>query len=60
MSSSIQDEILRKDEQMKHAKFLNKIARVVFVIILAVFNVVFWTIAFLERSRPAEYYLTGQ
>ena len=59
MSSSIQDGILRKDEEINHAKFLNNIARVVFAIILAVFNVVIWAIAFLELSRPAEYYLKG-
>ena len=44
---------------MNHAKFLNTIASVVFIILLAFFNVGFWTVAFLEHSRPPEYYITG-
>ena len=42
---------------MNHARFMNTIAKVVFIILLVIFNVVFWTIAFMEHSRPAEYYI---
>ena len=49
----------KEDQMMKHARFLNKIARTVFIILLAIFNVGFWTVAFLEHSKPPEYYTTG-
>ena len=44
---------------MNHAKFLNKIARIVFIILLGIFNVGYWTVAYLEHFRPVEYYITG-
>ena len=43
--------------QMDHARVMNTIAKVVFVILLVIFNVVFWTIAYLEHIRPVEFYL---
>ena len=50
-------EKLQKEAQMKHARFLNTTASIAFVIFLTIFNIVFWSIAFLEHFRPAEYYL---
>ena len=44
---------------MNRAKFLNTIASVAFIILLAIFNVGFWTVAFLEHSKSPEYYTTG-
>ena len=56
----IKEEKLQKEEQMmNHAISLNKIARTVFIILLAIFNVGYWSVAYLEHFRPAEYYITG-
>ena len=49
---------LQKEDQMSHARFLNTIAKVVFIISLAIFNVGFWITAFSEHFRPAEFYIT--
>ena len=58
---AIEEEKLQKEDQMmKHARFLNKIARRVFIILLAIFNVGYWSVAYLEHFRPAEYYITGR
>ena len=57
----IKEEKLQKEEQMmNHAISLNKIARTVFIILLAIFNVGYWLVAYLEHFRPAEYYITGR
>ena len=55
---AIDDEEVQKGKQIKHAKFLNTIGNVVFIILLTIFNIGFWTVVFLERSKPAEYYIT--
>ena len=52
------DEEVQKLKQISHAKFLNKTGNIVFVILLTIFNIVFWTVAFSERYKPAEYYIT--
>ena len=51
-------EKFHKEDQIKHARFLNRAASFVFIIFLTIFNVGFWSIAFLEHFRPAEYYIT--
>ena len=57
-TSVIEDDKLKEENQMNYARFLNKVANMTFVILLAIFNVGFWTIALLEHIRPAEYYIT--
>ena len=48
----IEEEKLQKEDQMmNHAKFLNKIARTIFIILLAIFNVGYWSVAYLERQN---------
>ena len=54
-----EEKLQKEDQMMKHAKFLNRIARIVFIILLAIFNVGYWSVAYLEHFRPAEYYITG-
>ena len=44
---------------MDHARFMNTIAKVVFIILLVIFNVVFWTIAYLEHIRTVEFYINN-
>ena len=48
---------LVKKKLMEHAKFVNKFAKVVFVIFLIMINIGFWFIALTEHFRPAEYYI---
>ena len=58
-SPSVTEDVkLQEENQMNHARFLNKVANITFIILLTIFNVWFWTIASLERIRPAEYYIT--
>ena len=52
------NEDVQKVKQINHAKSLNKIANFVFIMLLTIFNIGFWTVVFLERSKPAEYYIT--
>ena len=48
----IEEEKLQKEDQMmNHARFLNKIARTIFIILLAIFNVGYWSVAYLERQN---------
>ena len=49
---------LVKKKLKEHAKLMNKVAKVVFVIFLIVVNIGFWFIALTEHFRPAEYYIT--
>ena len=56
--SVIEDDKLQIENQMNHARFLNKVANMIFIILLTIFNIGFWTIASLEHIRPAEYYIT--
>ena len=58
MNTPIDNKKPRKEDQMSHARFLNTIAKVVFIISLAIFNVGFWVTAFSEHFRPAEFYIT--
>ena len=53
----ITDKNFFKDQILKQAKFLNTLGNVTFIIVLAIFNCVFWTIALLEHFKPTEYYL---
>ena len=54
----IKEEKLQKEEQMmNHAISLNKIARTVFIIILTIFNVGYWTVAYLDYFTPVEHYI---
>ena len=43
---------------MKQAKFLNTFANLTFIILLVLFNLVFWIVALSEHFRPSEYYLS--
>ena len=54
-----QTKLKEKQNQMDHARFMNTIAKVVFIILLVIFNVVFWTIAYLEHIRTVEFYINN-
>ena len=43
---------------LEWAKKLNAIGKVAFIVICFVFNFVFWSIAMIEYTRPAEEYIT--
>ena len=58
VNNEIEDEELVKKDLMKHAKLMNTIAKVAFIIFLIVFNIGFWSIALIEHFRPAEYFIT--
>ena len=55
-----EEKLQNEDLMMNHARILNKIARIVFIILLAIFNVGYWSVAYLEHFRPAEYYIMGE
>ena len=42
---------------MKHARQMNTIGKVAFAVIMVIFNIIFWAVAFAERMRPAEDYI---
>ena len=46
-----------RENLMKNAIILNTLGKVTFIILLVLFNTVFWYIAFMEHFRPAEDYL---
>ena len=48
---------LKNESIWTQAKFQNKLANLAFIILLVIFNVLFWTTAFMEHFRPAEYFL---
>ena len=50
---------VRKDGIMNKAKHLNTFANLAFIILSAIFNFVFWSIALMEHFKPAEHYLGG-
>ena len=47
----------KEDQMMNRARFLNKIARTIFIILLAIFNVGYWTVAYLDYFTPVEHYI---
>ena len=60
-ANSVEEEKLQNEDHiMNRARLLNKIARTVFIILLAIFNVGYWSVAYLEHFRPAEYYIMGK
>ena len=42
---------------IKHARIMNTIGKVAFVVIMIIFNIIFWAVAFAENMRPAEDYM---
>ena len=56
-SNKEQEEERKKENLMNHARSMNTIAKITFITLLVMFNIVFWTIAFLEHFRPAENYI---
>ena len=51
------DEKQDKKENLKVAAKLNNWAKVVFAIVIVLFNVIFWTVAFREYVKPSREYL---
>ena len=49
------NQFLSKHQQMiKHATWLNDIAKIVFIVSLIIFNLIFWTIALLELLKSSD------
>ena len=46
-----------EDSPIERAKKINTIGKIIFVSITVIFNLIFWTIAIYEFSRPPENYL---
>ena len=60
INNESEDEEVDKSILMKHVNLMNTVAKVVFLIFLIVFNIIFWSIAIIEHLRPAEYYITEE
>ena len=46
-----------ENKLMKQARQMNTIGKVAFAVIMVIFNIIFWAVAFAERMRPAEDYI---
>ena len=56
-SNTEDDNQVIRENLMNHAIFINTLAKVTFILLLALFNIIFWTIAFMEHFRSVEDYL---
>ena len=52
-----EDEEIKNSKAMKRARKLNNFAKIVFAILILLFNLVFWTIAIREYNKPADEYI---
>ena len=52
-----EDKEIKNLKAMKRARKLNNFAKVVFAILILLFNLVFWTIAIREYNKPADEYI---
>ena len=52
-----EDEQIKNFKAMKSARKLNNFAKIVFAILILLFNLVFWTIAIREYNKPADEYI---
>ena len=52
-----EDTKFMENKLMKHASKMNAIGKVVFIVIMIIFNIIFWIVAFVEQLRPAEDYI---
>ena len=46
-----------ENKLMKQARQMNTIGKVAFAVIMVIFNIIFWAVAFAERMRSAEDYI---
>ena len=52
-----EDKEIKNSKAMKRARKLNNFAKIVFAILILLFNLVFWTIAVREYNKPADEYI---
>ena len=52
-----EDDEIKNSKAMKRARKLNNFAKIVFAILILLFNLVFWTIAIREYNKPADEYI---
>ena len=45
---------LKSQQLIKHVIWLNKLGRIIFIISLILFNILFWTVALIEHFRSSE------
>ena len=45
---------LTSQQLIKHVAWLNKLGKIIFVIFLIVFNILFWTVALIEHYKSSE------
>ena len=45
------------EEDMSYPNKIDRLGKILFVMLVAIFNIIFWTIACIEYLRPAEMYL---
>ena len=50
---------MKNSKAMQRARKLNNFARILFAILILLFNLFFWTVAIREYIKPAEEYITN-
>ena len=50
---------ISKESIMSLAKLVNTIGQVVILMVMIIFNIIFWCVALTEYTKPIEYYLKG-
>ena len=48
---------MMQEQVLNRAVWLNRIANIVFVAFMIVFNIIFWIVAFMEHTRPGKEYI---
>ena len=54
------EEHLATQESFKHATSLNMMGKIIFIIVIILFNLLFWTVALIEHFKATEEMITNQ
>ena len=51
---------LATQQSFKYATWLNKVGKMIFIIVLILFNIIFWTVALIEHFKAKEEMISSQ